>query len=191
LSIFSDGERLRKAGLDLSERVMRLKSDHDAIAGVVSEHRELLRTRAAALQHDIALFGVQRADFAVRADTIAECELQPLADTAQRYFERGAAAIQRLTYLKLWLTGETTAPPLELLLYFLVPIAHLEPLVGDLEEEYRTIQLPRFGPRAAQWWYTKHVIRTIACYAIWASKRAGAVAAAVDLFRRISHWFRY
>jgi len=122
--------------------------------------------------------------------TWIECEVKPLQTRGEIIVERLATIIQRGRYLELWVNGETTAPALEVLLYFVVPISHLEGLLGDLEEEYRTVQIPNFGPKAAQWWYAKHVLRTAGCYLMRACKTASVVAGAVDSTRRILHWLR-
>ena len=36
-----------------------------------------------------------------------------------------------------------------------------ESLPGDLEEEYRTEILPKFGPGCARWWYRKQVLASM------------------------------
>jgi hypothetical protein len=53
-------------------------------------------------------------------------------------------------------TMETQAPPpappqhAELLLHYALPRARREEILGDLEEDYYTEWLPKFGPREAQ-----------------------------------------
>jgi hypothetical protein len=51
----------------------------------------------------------------------------------------------------------STAPPLPKFLLLLVPKKNREHLLGDLEEEYRTVVLPEYGLRRAQWWYWEQV----------------------------------
>lgn len=47
----------------------------------------------------------------------------------------------------------------------LIPKRNREHLVGDLEEEYRTIVLPQFGRFLARCWYFEQVTIAIGCYA--------------------------
>jgi hypothetical protein len=49
----------------------------------------------------------------------------------------------------------------EKLLYFILPKDLRESLPGDLEEEYRTIMLPKFGLRFARVWYWKQVVGSV------------------------------
>ena len=48
------------------------------------------------------------------------------------------------------------------ILLLLAPSKDREPLLGDIEEAYRTIVLPEYGPRAAWFWYWRQV-----CTSIW------------------------
>lgn len=54
-------------------------------------------------------------------------------------------------------------PPLraQKLLHFLLPKNLRESLIGDLEEEYRTVIFPKFGGRYARAWYWKQVATSI------------------------------
>ena len=186
--ILADLRELPATGAELRARLQTLNSDVAATGGVaLPQQKELLSTRAATLKAEVAAAARHQADVLSAAAIFQACELDPLGQQAHRLTEDHTAIIQRLQYLSLWANGETTAPVLEVLIYFFVPISHLEPIAGDLEEEYRTIQIPRLGPRAAQWWYTKHVLKTIARYAAWACKRASIVITAVGLLRRIAH----
>jgi hypothetical protein len=188
-SILADIGTLDEVLSDLSARGAKLQSEWNAAGGVALPQRiEQFRCQRTTLKDDLAKYIARRAEVHAAAIVFNECEVQPLSDELGLLQESSIDIIQRTTYMNLWLEGETTAPVLELLLYFVVPISHLEPLAGDLEQEYRTIQIPRLGPRAAQWWYTKHVLKTINCYAVRACKRASVVVTAVDLLRRISHW---
>jgi hypothetical protein len=58
---------------------------------------------------------------------------------------------------------ETTPPPkaAEKFLYFLLPRRVRENIPGDLEEEYRTIILPKFGPGYAKRWYWMQVVNSL------------------------------
>lgn len=47
----------------------------------------------------------------------------------------------------------------------LIPKRNRENLIGDLEEEYRTIVLPQYGHFLARCWYVEQVAIAIACYA--------------------------
>lgn len=47
----------------------------------------------------------------------------------------------------------------------LIPKRNREHLIGDLEEEYRTIVLPQYGSFLAMCWYFEQVALTIGCYA--------------------------
>lgn len=49
----------------------------------------------------------------------------------------------------------------EKLLYLFLPKEQREHVPGDLEEEFTTIILPKFGPRFARFWYWWQVIRSI------------------------------
>jgi hypothetical protein len=58
---------------------------------------------------------------------------------------------------------ERLRPPLtgEKFMYLFLPKKDREALLGDLEEEYRSIILPKFGPRFARIWYWKQVLTSI------------------------------
>jgi hypothetical protein len=61
-------------------------------------------------------------------------------------------------------------------------------LIGDLEEEYRTIILPKFGVRFARTWYWKQVLSSlwpIACSRVRSALKLAALLRAVDWVRRI------
>jgi hypothetical protein len=54
----------------------------------------------------------------------------------------------------------------------LIPKRNRENLIGDLEEEYRTVILPKYGPRLAAIWYWVQAVWVIGPF-IWAGvKRA-------------------
>jgi len=81
--------------------------------------------------------------------------------------------------VKRLLPQEPTKPPSAAkFMLLLVPRRDREHLVGDLEEEYRTIVLPEYGARAAKFWYWCQVLSSIAPLLWSQSKRiAGAVLA--------------
>ncbi len=58
---------------------------------------------------------------------------------------------------------QNTAPPLAgcYLLDLLLPRRHRESLIGDIEQDYRTSILPRYGRTAASIWFWKQVITEI------------------------------
>ncbi len=56
---------------------------------------------------------------------------------------------------------ETPPKSAEFLLYLLLSHEDREALPGDLEEEYRTAILPKFGARRAVLWYWCQVVRSI------------------------------
>jgi hypothetical protein len=60
-------------------------------------------------------------------------------------------------------TSEEDTPPeaAEYLLYLFLSREDREAMFGDLEEEYRTELLPKFGVRGAQFWYWCKVCRSI------------------------------
>jgi hypothetical protein len=53
----------------------------------------------------------------------------------------------------------------------LIPKRNREHLVGDLEEEFRTVILPRYGPRKAACWYWWNVIVSIVPFGVQLLKR--------------------
>ncbi len=59
--------------------------------------------------------------------------------------------------------GEENAPPkrAEMLLHFGLPKRDRECMIGDLEEEYRTVILPKYGPRVAARWYWWQAVRSV------------------------------
>jgi hypothetical protein len=74
----------------------------------------------------------------------------------------GSAAILRLVPQSVQRRAEqssTDRPPrfAEYLLYFFMSPKDCESMCGDLEQEYTTLILPKFGHRAAQLWYWKQV----------------------------------
>jgi hypothetical protein len=173
---------------DVGARLAKLRSECDAIKDVTMLENELLLSWANAIEVELEHLLKESTRIQSSLRIFRECELEPLGDELSLLKEYRTAIEQRSIYLDLWLKGETTAPALEVLLYFVVPISHLETLAGDLEQEYRTSQLPRLGPRAAQWWYTKQVLKTIQCYTAWACKHTSVAITVAKLLRRIVHW---
>ena len=49
----------------------------------------------------------------------------------------------------------------EMLLHFGLPKRDRECMIGDLEEEYRTVILPKYGPRVAMRWYWWQAVRSV------------------------------
>lgn len=49
----------------------------------------------------------------------------------------------------------------EKIMYFVLPKHQRESILGDLEEEYNTIILPKFGLRTARLWYWKQAIGSV------------------------------
>jgi hypothetical protein len=56
---------------------------------------------------------------------------------------------------------ETPPKKAEYLLYYLLTKRDRESIPGDLEEEYRTVIVPKFGPQYARIWYWKQVICSV------------------------------
>ena len=50
----------------------------------------------------------------------------------------------------------------EMLLHFCLPKRDRECMIGDLEEEYRTVILPKYGARVAARWYWWQAVRSVA-----------------------------
>ena len=50
----------------------------------------------------------------------------------------------------------------EMLLHFGLPKRDREYMIGDLEEEYRTVILPKYGPGVAARWYWWQAVRSVA-----------------------------
>ena len=49
----------------------------------------------------------------------------------------------------------------EMLLHFGLPKRDRECMIGDLEEEYRGVILPKYGPRIAARWYWWQAVRSV------------------------------
>ncbi len=60
--------------------------------------------------------------------------------------------------------AEQTVPPkrAEMLLHFGLPKRDRECMIGDLEEEYRRVILPKYGGRVAARWYWWQAVRSVA-----------------------------
>lgn len=65
----------------------------------------------------------------------------------------------------MWVKHDDNAiqPPkgAEKMLYFILPGDSREQIAGDLEEEYRSVILPKFGPGYARRWYRMQVAKSI------------------------------
>jgi hypothetical protein len=70
-------------------------------------------------------------------------------------------------------------PPLqaERLLNYVLPRARREEILGDLQEDYYTTWLPKFGPQEARRLYWLHTIRSIAPMLWTGVKRSGIITA--------------
>jgi len=79
-------------------------------------------------------------------------------------------------------------PPLgaEQLLHLFLSKSDREELIGDLEEEYRTVILPRFGPRFARTWYWTQALRSIVPMAWTRLIRLAKMIAFLRIFRWIA-----
>ena len=65
-----------------------------------------------------------------------------------------AGKIRGVDWDRLEQSCETVAPPkLATLLVLLIPKKNREHILGDLDEEYRTVLVPRYGLRTAKLWY--------------------------------------
>jgi len=67
------------------------------------------------------------------------------------------------TKLDTWFDCIDAAPPRAAkLLLLLLPPRDREGMIGDLEEEYRTVLIPEYGIRTARFYYWWHAIQTCA-----------------------------
>jgi len=73
-------------------------------------------------------------------------------------------------------TESDTPPKMATLLILLIPKKNREHVLGDLDEEYRTILVPRYGRRTAKAWYWWHVAISIGPLLSAQIKRAAAIA---------------
>jgi hypothetical protein len=78
--------------------------------------------------------------------------------------------------------GTLTPPKAAKFVLLMIPKAHREHLVGDLEEEYATIVLPEYGEKRAQLWYWWQVTASIAPL-IWSQLRR--IVAVAFLLKRV------
>lgn len=67
-------------------------------------------------------------------------------------------------------------PKLAKFLLLLVPTKNADYLLGDLEERYRTLMVPQYGVRKAQFWYWWHALISVCPLACSALKRMATVA---------------
>lgn len=71
---------------------------------------------------------------------------------------------------------DTSPPATAKFILLLVPKRNREHVIGDLEEEYRTILLPEYGVRKARNWYRWQVVMSIVPL-LWAQMKRGSVIA--------------
>jgi hypothetical protein len=83
---------------------------------------------------------------------------------------------------------EAPPPPLaaERLLHYLLPRARREEILGDLQEDYYTTWLHKFGPREARRLYWWHALRSIAPM-LWSAVKTSGI---VTLIIRTADWLR-
>jgi hypothetical protein len=74
----------------------------------------------------------------------------------------------------------------DLLLWFVLPVAYGEELLGDLNEEY-LLRLSSEGEGRARTWYRDQVVRTVTDNLWQKLERIAIVGALIDLLDR---WFR-
>jgi hypothetical protein len=73
--------------------------------------------------------------------------------------------------------SRVASPPMTAkFILLLIPKRHREHLIGDLEEEYRTILLPEYGARKARNWYWWQVAISVGPL-LWAQIKRGAAMA--------------
>jgi len=76
---------------------------------------------------------------------------------------------------------DSTPPYWGLYCLLLIPKRNREHLIGDLEEEFRTVILPRYGPRKAAYWYWWNVIVSIVPFGVQLLKRLLGLAVILKL----------
>lgn len=81
---------------------------------------------------------------------------------------------------------KTEEPPLsaQKLLLFALSQDKRENLIGDLQEEFQTEILPKFGPRAARLWYWSQVVRSLSPIFLASLKKV----VRLGVLLRISDW---
>ncbi len=93
---------------------------------------------------------------------------------AEQLAKRNAAvafAIVLLVILAI-LSKDCSPPPTARFLLLLIPKRNREHLIGDLEEEYKTVVLPQFGKFRAGMWYWAQTLWAIGPYLWVAFKKA-------------------
>jgi hypothetical protein len=98
-----------------------------------------------------------------------------------RYTLAESRSYHRITVAPSRVTSQEP-PRVGKLLLLLIPKKNREHLLGDLEEEYQTVVLPKYGLRAARRWYWWHVCISIGPL-IWAKLRR--VAGLVLLWKSV------
>ena len=119
---------------------------------------------------------VARVNVKVSEVHLDDCQLE--YDDAILEIYRFNGVRQALAWLFKSVRKEEASPPepsrlAEMLLYLMLPKHFREHLPGDLEEEFTTIILPKFGARYAKLWYWWQVIRSILASNKWIRWLAG------------------
>lgn len=114
----------------------------------------------------------------------------PLSQVTKKDLEKFVTALLLVWIVGVWLEkrrGQRNAalPPRsgQLLICLFVPPDRQADRLGDFEEQFNTVWLPRFGPRMARFIYMTHALRSAA-----AIIRITAIATVADRVMRAFGW---
>jgi DNA-binding CsgD family transcriptional regulator len=127
--------------------------------------------------------GLTKSEIAQRTGLSEQAVNKHLSQVLNKLDVRTRSDLVLRLHLRQWQLLPQEAPKsAKFLLLLLVPRSSREHLVGDLEEEYRTVVLPQYGARKARLWYWWQVISSVVPV-LWAQLRR--LIGLVLLFRSV------
>ncbi len=103
---------------------------------MTQESKSQLKCRRERAVADANRYNEYRERLLPMATIFVQCELEPASRRLQETSDIAKQLKLRIDYLAFWMSGGSTAPALEVLLYIFLPIADLLPICGDLHDEY-------------------------------------------------------
>ncbi len=162
----NDPKRTKDSQLfgDIESRLMQLNKKLDVLPHEADDKERLSKQAhhfVGTTKIDV-LVGASRMVFTRAADNAADS-----VDAVAQLPERDLTALRNwLSHVRISMdrpVAEHAMPPnrAEMLLHFGLPKRDRECMIGDLEEEFRTIILPKYGPRVAARWYWWQAVRSV------------------------------
>jgi transcriptional regulator with XRE-family HTH domain len=172
------GERLRRIretrGITLDQVAQVTKINHRYLSAL--EEGEIHKLPGGIFNREFVrayaeYIGADKVDEVADHVTVTRTQLERLEEAKATAARLNSARISLHLATRVEKDDDDKPPKAAKFLLLLVPGKNRDYLAGDLEERYRTILVPEFGVRKAQFWYWWHVFISLAPFVWEATKR--------------------